>query len=92
MTHQVGVQFGQGLEVSLYKLRGPRPDQSLEVFRGEDGRVAETKFEFGFGVRLTWIRGPRDFKINQTFRGTLYTYMKCLSKLNHPSSNGFYAE
>ena len=77
MTHQVGIQFGQGLEISLYKLWGPRPDQSLEVFRGEDGRVTEAKLEFGLGVRLTWIRGPKDFKINQSITATLYKYMKC---------------
>lgn len=36
VTHQVRVQFGQSLEVSLYELGGAGPDQALKVLWGED--------------------------------------------------------
>lgn len=58
MTHQVRVQFGQGLEVSLYELWGAGPDQPLEVLGGEDRGVTETQLELGLSVGLPRIRGP----------------------------------
>lgn len=58
MTHQVRVQFGQGLEVGLYELWGAGPDQSLEVLGGEDRGVTETQLELGLCVGLSRIRGP----------------------------------
>lgn len=58
MTHQVRVQFGQSLEVSLYELGGAGPDKSLEVLGGEDRGVTETQLELGLCVGLSRIRGP----------------------------------